>query len=90
MKKSDFYRLRSRLGLSTQAVAELCGVTPRSVQNWDKHGAPIMAVKLLTIWDRQYVGHPGWNGWMFSRGALMSGSLRFKPETLRGVPSALR
>ncbi len=48
----------------------------------DKEGAPIMAERLLRLWDRKYIACPGWDGWLFSRGALVHKNKRWRPENL--------
>jgi len=50
-KKSDFSKLRIKLGISVEKTAELCGVTERSVQNWDIKGTPLMATRILCYYD---------------------------------------
>lgn len=87
-RPSDFQRLRLRVSLSVEACAELCGVTVRTIQNWDAKGAPLIAMRLLHIYDRQDLGGHGseWRGWRFSRGKLICGRLSFHPRNLRQVP----
>lgn len=88
-KRSDFWKLRHKVGLGGDAArcAELCGVTPRTIANWDTKGAPPMAMRLLHLYDRADLsGHgPEWAGWRMSRGRLMNSRLKlqFYPQNLR-------
>lgn len=87
VKRSAFYKLRHQVGLDRAAAADLCGVTERTISNWDVLGAPIIAMKLLHRYDRQDLsGIDGWKGWRFSRGALVKGKMRFLPHTLENLP----
>jgi hypothetical protein len=88
VKPGDFKRLRMRIQLSQEACADLCGVTLRAVRSWETQGAPLMAFKLLHIYDRQDLsGHPGWQGFRFSQGKLIYGKkLSFTPRNLKQVP----
>lgn len=70
-KKSDFYKLRNKLGISIEQTAELCGVTERSIQNWDSKGAPLMATRLLWYYDSKNINYPGWRGWEFTREGVL-------------------
>ncbi|WNV04074.1 hypothetical protein RP726_16880 [Candidatus Methylospira mobilis] len=70
-KKSDFYKLRIKLGISLEKTAELCGVTERSVQNWDSKGAPLMATRLLWYYDSKKINYPEWRGWEFTRDGVL-------------------
>lgn len=88
-RKSEFYKLRYRLALNAERAADLCGVSIDEIETWDNEGAPLMAMRLLHLWDRKHVGLDGWHGWMFSRGALICGRLRFRPETLKNYPLLL-
>jgi len=69
--KSQFYHIRfNTVGLNEERAAELIGVPVEEIRRWDADGAPVMAEKLLLLWDRKNVGHEGWDGWLFSRGVL--------------------
>ncbi len=82
-KKSAFYHLRiKRVGLNEERTAEVLGVSVDDVLRWDIEGAPVMAERLLFLWDRKNVGHEGWSGFYFSRGALIYKKLRWRPENL--------
>jgi len=88
-RKSDFHKLRLKVGLAdTAQAAEFCGVTVRTIQNWDKTGAPFIAMRLLHLYDRHELGGHGedWKGWRFSRGKLICGRLAFTPRHLKQMP----
>lgn len=48
----------------------------------DLEGSPVMAERLLLLWDRKYIYGPGWDGWCFSRGVLIHKNKRWRPEQL--------
>jgi DNA-binding XRE family transcriptional regulator len=82
---SEFYKLRRRLFLSVEDAADICGVTRRTIQNWDEKGAPLSAMRLLPFWDHYHVPFRGWEGFCFSRDVLLyRGRERFTPEYLIG------
>lgn len=87
---SAFYKLRLRVGLTQEQVAELCGVTVRTVQNWDIKGAPLVAQRLVHMHDRTSLAGrgSGREGWAFERGLLVNrrAGLRFGPRTLERLP----
>lgn len=85
---SEFQKLRVKLALSTEACAELCGVTVRTIQNWDRKGSPAIAMRFLHLYDRQDLAGHGedWRGFKFSRGKLVCGRLSFTPRNLKQVP----
>lgn len=60
----DFKRMRQMAGFnSREKVAEFCGVTVKTVKNWEKHGAPTMTVKLMGLMagDLSHLGK-AWRG----------------------------
>lgn len=80
---SEFYKLRRRLMISAEDAADLCGVTQRTIQNWDEKGAPVSAMRLLPFWDSYHVPFRGWENFSFSRDVLLyRGRERFTPEYL--------
>jgi hypothetical protein len=82
-KKSTFYHLRlKRVCLNEERTAEVLGVSVEDVLRWDIEGAPLMAERLLFLWDKKNVGHEGWNGFYFTRGVLVYKKLRWRPEHL--------
>lgn len=94
MKRSDFYRLRHKIGLGDKRrCAELLGVTARSISNYDHQGGPIWATRLLSLYDHQDLSGigPDWAGFAFSRGVLIHGRLRLRwtPEGLKHWPDTL-
>lgn len=94
-KKSAFTTARLEAGLANnKKCAEFLGVTTRTVQNWDKKGAPAMAMRLLSLWNRwDCTAHgPEWAGFRFSRGRLVNAKagLIFTPERLLIWPSTCK
>jgi hypothetical protein len=81
--KSRFYHIRlNKVGLNEERAAEVLGVTVDEVRRFDKEGAPVMAERLLLLWDRKHVGHDGWDGWLFSRGVLLHKGKRWTPRMI--------
>lgn len=86
--KSEFHRLREAVGLARQDDAKkFLEISLRTLQRWDKEGAPPWAMRLLRYMDRwDCAAHgPEWTGWRFSRGRLVNAKekLIFTPERLR-------
>lgn len=83
-RKSSFYHTRwNKVGVNEELAAEILGVSVEQVQQWDiDDTAPIMAERLLLLWDKKRVGHRGWDGFYFSRGAFCYKKQRFTPESL--------
>lgn len=66
-KFTEFRKIRwLKLGLNEERAAELLGVTIAQVKAWDYEEPPIMASRLLQVYDRKSVGMEGWDGWYFS------------------------
>lgn len=84
-KKTSFYHTRNKIAPNKQQAAELLGVDIPEIERMDKEGAPVMAERLLLLWDKKYINAPGWDGWVFSRGALMHKNKRWRPENLLNV-----
>lgn len=84
--RSAFYKLRHKVGLGNRlAAAEFCCVTERTITNWDSHGSPDIAIRLLRFYDKREL-YDDWKGWKFSRGALVKGKMRFLPRSLESLP----
>lgn len=82
-KKSNFYHIRwNKVRINETVAAEVIGVTVAQILEWDIEGAPIYVERLLLLWDRKNIGAPGWDGWLFSRGALLYRGKRFTAELL--------
>lgn len=81
-KKSSFYHVRNKAGLNEQRAADILGVTLEDIKQYDNTGAPLMAERLLQLWDSKHVGVEGWNGFLFSRGVLRYKNRRWTPETI--------
>lgn len=82
LKKPSFYHTRNKIVPNKQQAAEILGVDIAEIERMDKEGAPVMAERLLLLWDRKYINAPGWDGWVFSRGALIHKNKRWRPENL--------
>ncbi|MDP3876526.1 MAG: hypothetical protein Q8Q50_06050 [Methylobacter sp.] len=82
VKKTSFYHTRNKIIPNEQQAADLLGVDVSEIKRMDKEGAPIMAERLLLLWDKKNINAPGWDGWIFSRGALVHKKIRWKPENL--------
>jgi len=65
-----------------QLLSHILGVDESEVERMDKEGGPVMAERLLRLWDRKYIHAPGWEGFVFSRGALIHKNKRWRPENL--------
>lgn len=82
---SEFWRMRRKFYISTQAAAALFTVTPRTIRNWDRRGAPGWAMRELLTKDRQLGGlHHAWHGWRIGWDGVLYGPdrIRLKPEAL--------
>jgi hypothetical protein len=67
LRNREFYELRHRAGFADlRQLARFCDVCPRTVQNWDRHGAPVAITKLLQLLarDLEWLG-PEWRGFRF-------------------------
>ncbi len=80
-KKPSFYHTRKNI-CNVKVAADILGVDVAEVERMDKEGAPVMAERLLLLWDRKYIHAPGWEGFVFSRGALIHKNKRWRPENL--------
>lgn len=81
-KKPSFYHTRKQVMPNVAAAADLLGVTPEQVIEWDKEGAPAMAERLLLLWDAKKINRKGWDGWTFSGDFLIYKRERFWPGML--------
>lgn len=82
-KKSSFYHTRLNVvGLNEERTAEILGVSIEDVKRYDLEGAPVMAERLLRLWDHKHVGVEGWDGWLFSRGVLVNRGRRWTPKRI--------
>ena len=80
-KKPSFYHTRKNI-CNVKVAAELLGVSESEIEQMDKEGAPVMAERLLLLWDKKHINAPGWEGFVFSRGALIHKNKRWRPENL--------
>lgn len=82
-KKSAFYHIRlNKVGINEETAANVIGVDVKQIKEWDAAGAPVYVERLLLLWDRKHIGHPGWDGWLFSRGALVHKKKRWLADNL--------
>lgn len=81
-KKTSFYHTRKTIIPNNAAAAELLGVDIAEIERMDKEGAPVAMERLIILWDNKKIGHPEWQGWYFSRGALIHKKMRWRPENL--------
>lgn len=82
-KKSSFYHTRwNHVQVNEHVAADILGISVEEIKRFDAEGAPVMAERLLLLWDKKHIGHTGWDGWLFSRGILRFKNRRYSPETL--------
>jgi len=82
-RNTSFYHTRfNRVKISQAKAAEILGCSIDEVQKYDDNGAPLMAERLLLLWDQKAVGVDGWQGWRFSRGTLRYGRLQWRPDNI--------
>lgn len=89
-KQSDFLKWRKAYFIEVDAAAEYFQVTAKTIRNWDKNGAPHMAMRLIAIQTGDLSGiHPAWRGWKISHTGKLHGPSRFTtdPEHLSAVPA---
>lgn len=67
---------------NNQKAAELLGVDVSEIERMDKEGAPLAMERLILMWDNKHINADGWDGWYFSRGALVHKKSRWRPENL--------
>ena len=81
-KKTSFWHVRKNIAPNNEKSAELLGVDVAEILRMDKEGAPAVMEQFLLMWDHKHINAPGWDGWCFSRGALMHKRMIWKPENL--------
>ena len=81
-KKSNFYHTRNKIIPNVKAAAELLGVTEEDIIQMDKDGAPVIFENYLNLWDSKHIKAEGWDGWTFSRSALLHKKQRWVPSRL--------
>lgn len=69
-----FVELYRSLGMRPEDVAQVLHVSVRTVHNWRSgvHPVPFMAFKLLRVQRYMELPFPGWEGWRFVGGKLVS------------------
>lgn len=81
-RKTSFYHTRNKIAPNKEQAAELLGVTVTEIDRMDTNGAPIMAERLLLLWDSKRIAIPGWDGWLFSRGTLRYKGQQWRPDNI--------
>lgn len=81
-KKTSFYHTRNKIVPNKELAAEILGIDVSEVEKMDKEGAPVMAERLLRLWDKKIIYVSGWDGWCFSRGVLKYKSQQWRPDNL--------
>jgi hypothetical protein len=83
---SDFYRLRMEAGFNSWLkLAAFLSVTVRTVQNWERWGAPPAVEKYLRLLagDLSFIGRE-WEGWRITGGEFLEhGARRVTPGDMR-------
>ncbi len=85
----EFSRLRLAAGFpDRESAASFCGVTVRTVRNWERRGAPVYIVKLFQMagGDLAWVNRD-WRGFRFHGKVLYTdGNYPVTPGDLRSLP----
>jgi hypothetical protein len=81
-RKSSFWHTRKNIIPNNKAASELLGVDVSEIERMDKEGAPLAMERLILLWDNKHINAFGWDGWHFSRGALVHKKERWRPENL--------
>ena len=92
-KQCEFKRIRRQRRISTKDAARLFEVTERTIRNWDRRGAPRLAMRLLCeVEGRLDALHPDWKGWTISTNGKLYGPnrLQFSAAYLARWRSVLR
>lgn len=97
--KTKFQQWRKRYGVTIPSAAHLFGVTEKTVRNWDKREAPVLAQRMIHIFERDLGGlHPDWRGITIRpNGKLYLGAMvgshsvpvGLSAEHIRNYPSAI-
>jgi hypothetical protein len=81
------------LGITRDNAAKLCSVSLRTITNWDRDGAPDLAMKILALQGRDLGAiHPDWTGFRIgSNGKLYGpGRLQLSAEHVQRWPILIR
>lgn len=81
-RKSSFWHTRKNIIPNNKLAADLLGVDITEIERMDKEGAPPAMERLILLWDNKHINDPEWQGWHFSRGALVHKKSRWRPENL--------
>ncbi len=91
-RKSEFLKLRQKHGMSISQAAEYFEVTERTVRNWDRDGAPKLAMRFFHMRELRLDSfHPAWKGFKISVNGKLYGPnrLSFSADYLRRWKSLL-
>lgn len=92
--RSQFHMLRVQFGLRDRATAaEYFSVSERTITNWDRDGAPDLAMKLLMCRTRSLSAlHPDWHGFTIGANGKLYGPnrLQLSADHLRHHPEFSR
>lgn len=86
-KKSSFYHTRIKIVPNKNLAAEILSISVADVDvdRMDIEGAPVMAERLLCLWDKKYIWVPVWDGWLFSRDAPRFKNHQWHPQAFRSI-----
>lgn len=85
LRPGDFAGLRLLAGIDRTQAAALLGVSERTAQRYDRHGAPAWIMQHLELYARgQVLPAEHWDGWRFNGKWLVS------PEGIEQTPGDIR
>lgn len=98
--RTKFQQWRKRYGVSIPDAAQLFGVTEKTIRNWDKREAPLLALRMVQIFERDLSGlHSTWkgisirpDGKLYIVGAMVgsrSGTVGLTADHIRNYPAAI-
>ena len=90
---SSFTYLRLLAGFpNRKSAADFCGVTERTIRNWEKNGAPEAVIKLMTLASQELSWiNDSWKNFRFYQGRLITDrKFPITPEDLRAFPYLLQ
>ena len=98
--RTKWQQWRKRYGVSIPDAAQLFGVTEKTVRNWDKREAPLLALRMVQIFERDLSGlHSTWkgisirpDGKLYIVGAMVgsrSGTVGLTADHIRNYPAAI-
>ena len=82
----DFYADRVIARLTKHDVADLCGISPRTITSWEKNQAPVYAKTICRLLSGFPYGND-WQEWRFANKLLWSPEgISFTPFEIRAIP----